>query len=240
MLNSFMIALGTMCVLLLITAQSEGGVVYQNNFTSGTAGSEWSPNTVTLAPNGTTYYLGEFSAQTATLTLPGLAAHNSVTVSLTLDILKSWDGNGPAGGNSFANPDSWSFTANGTSIFLATFANYNGGSGNTQSFGGPNGTGGYITTGAFPVKTGANTNGTLGYGTGDFGDAEYNLAFTFPSSSPTLALAFADTLNEGLGNESWALNNVVVSTSGVPEPTSIGAVLTAGLCLASRRRRAFA
>lgn len=224
-----------------LVAAAHGQVTVYNNDFSGGAGSEWSIAT-TKTSNGQTYlsdpngYYG-FGALTDTLTLTGLQAHSSVTLSFDLYMIGSQDGNGPAGGG----PDPWTLSQNGNSLIATNFANYTGG-GNSQDFGGPNGTGGYLTGGSYTNRTGSDTalGGQLGYGTGDYGDSTYHFAFTFAGTSPTQTFAFTSGENEGNGNEGWGLDNVRVTIvpTATPEPASFAAVGLGVLAFLRRRRKA--
>jgi hypothetical protein len=202
--------------------------VYSNDFSSG-AGSEWSNNT-TSTDNGEAFLGGAngFGNGTDTLSLSGLAAHTEVTVSFDLYVIQSMDGNGPAGGGL----DEWKLTSSGSSLQTlidTSFANYGG---DVQSFGGSNGSGGYLiaplnTTDpsvTYAPKTGSSAEGHLGFGTGDFGDTTYSLSFTFADSSSSLALAFESLQNQAPGDEGWGLDNVVVSTNA--DVTGVGGVVT--------------
>jgi hypothetical protein len=228
--------LPALIVCALATSTQADATIYSNNFSAG-AGSEWSNNT-TSVDNSVPFLGGTngFGNGTDVLTLTSVAPHTSVTVTFDFYAIQSWDGNGPQGGNSPSNPDAFELSVNGsvTPIFDASFANYT--VGNTQSFGGPDGLGGYITTGSFAPRTGETSGGDLGFGTGDFGDATYLLTFTFPDTSSTLALDFTSTQDQGPGDEGWGLGNVNVSIAGsVPEPASI-MLLAAGISGTMLRR----
>ena len=203
-------------------AAAAGTVVYSNDF-STSAGSEWSNRTIATS-NGERF-LGAsaygFGNGTDTLTLTGLAPHSSVTLNFDFYAIESWDGNGPNGGGI----DNFRVDQNGSNILLTNFANFR--YGNTQAFSlaTPNGLGF-----ANPPRSGAFDNGHLGYGVADFGDSTYRLSLTFASSSPTLALAFTSLQNQPPGDEGWGLDNVRVSISPVPEPSS-WALMCGGLGL---------
>jgi len=85
---------------LALPALAANTTVYTNDFSSG-AGSAWSNTSTSDAPNGQSF-LGQFGNTNTTLTLDGLAAHNSVTISFDLYVIRSWDGNSYANG-----PDIW-------------------------------------------------------------------------------------------------------------------------------------
>jgi hypothetical protein len=230
------------------------GVVYSNDFSSNANG--FSIQRLSTSPSGESF-LGEFASDTPgavpygyqsdgintwlttdTLTLNGLAAHGTVTVSFDYYALKSMDGDG-------FGPDGFFLTGGATgtehSIFSATFSNTS----NAQSFGGPDGHGGYIVVPfGFGAQTGATKVNSLGYTF--YGDSTYHLSFTFADSSPTLKLDWGFFCTQGINDESGGMDNVVVSTdaSGVtPEPSQaaalgIGIFGLVGLIIAARRRNA--
>ena len=71
-------------------------------------------------------------------------------------------------------------------------------------------------------QTGATAIGILGY-SNFFKDSVYHLSFAFPHTESTLTLEFSSSLFEGKGtaDESWGLDNVVVSAE---LPASSGAM----------------
>lgn len=211
-----------------LTSVAHGAIVYSNDFESGTA-PEFSPSPITTAPNNSTKFLGRFSGDslTTTLTLTGLGAHSQLTLALDLYIIQSWDGTGNLG----SGPDRLTFIADGTTVLDATFANR---SGSTQSYSDATPLGG----GPFPDKTSADAENTLGYSDFFGTNTVYNLSYTLAHSANTLTVTFSGIGLQGAGDESWGLDNVVVSTSGVvPEPATLAA-LGLGLAALARRRRA--
>ncbi|MBY0524658.1 MAG: hypothetical protein K2R98_14740, partial [Gemmataceae bacterium] len=70
-------------------------VAYFNDFESA-IGSAWASSAslnVATTPIGSRNFLGEFSNDTASLSLTGLPTHNQVIVSFDVFLLRSWDGN---------------------------------------------------------------------------------------------------------------------------------------------------
>lgn len=219
--------------LLALSAAASSQTVYTNAFTT-MPGTEWSDRTISTS-NGESFLASSangFGNGTDTLTLSALPAHNAVTVSFDLYIINSWDGNGPAGGNSLANPDSFGLTQNGSSLLLTSFANFTGG--NTQSYSAatPNGLGF-----SNAPRSGQFAANHLGFGDADYGDATYRFSYTFASSSSALALAFTSNQNQGVGDEGWGLDNVTVSVNPVPEPATFAALGLGALGMSRRRRR---
>lgn len=203
-----------------------GGSSYVYDF-EGDNFSGWSSNSVTVSPNGVRKFLGEFDNPTVTLTLENLPIHRSVTVSLDLLILKSWDGEGTNG------PDIWDFTVDGkTTLLHTTFDNILGDTGKQQNF--PDNYPGPT----HPVRTGAVEQDTLGYTF--YGDATYHLEYAIPHTGASLQLAFRGENLQGISDESWGIDNVKVQLSSqyvgpieptptatpTPEPILYGAEIT--------------
>ena len=177
------------------------------------------------SPNGKQRFLGEFGGPTVVtappydprhfvrvneavdLTLQGLKAHSTATVSFDLYVLKSWDGNNPNYG-----PDRWSLSVEGGATLLDTTFSNNAKTGaydlSLQD---------YPVAGSPPQMSASAVN-ALGYQF--FGDAIYHLTFTFPHAGETLVLHFASSLFEGkgIGDESWGLDNVRVSIDAGERP----------------------
>ncbi|THD57483.1 PEPxxWA-CTERM sorting domain-containing protein [Phenylobacterium sp.] len=202
--------------------------VYDNNFESGstagfTGAGGYTP-TIDVAPNGSTKFLGNLSTgqTTAVLTL-NTAGLTSVTLNYDLYSILSQDGN--ANGAGGGSGDSFVVTAGGNTISNFTFANYFGG--NTQSFCGSDGSGGYV-TGSCAPQTGASAKDTLGYGApgGGYDDATYDFSYTFTPTGATTVITFTSNDNEGVANEFYGIDNVAVTgvrpvtAGGVPEPAS--------------------
>ena len=139
------------------------------------------------------------------LSLPGLRAHNSLTLDFDLYILKSWDGNNPTYG-----PDRWSVAISGGPTLLSTTFSNNFKTGSDLSLQD------YPSTNS-PPQTGAFATNQLGYGFW-FGDAAYHMSFTFPHTASSVTVVFSSSMNEGKSekvrstrDESWGLDNVRVT-----------------------------
>lgn len=220
------LALVGVCAALPVYA---GTVVYSNDFQSGspgdTLGSEWSSNTrINETPSGELFlggaldpgfpfslYTRGLGQETATLTLEGLDSHTQVTVTFDLYIISSWGGTGgPADCN---GPDIWQLTADGTVLVDTTFSQF---SDCNQNY--PDSQASGITH-AGPTGTAAQD--TLAYADGG-GDSTYRVSVTFSHTASSLTLAFIGMANEGLGNESWGVDNLTVEIEGVPSLTLAG------------------
>ncbi len=208
---------------VIFAVQQPAERVYWSGFEFG-AGSEfvasgvlatWSNATFSTTPGTVAHaqdrFRGEFTNTTVTLGLSNLAAHSQITVSFDLYVIRSWDGNS---GGTFG-PDIWSLAVDGETLLGTTFCIHPSGEG-SQAY--PDGFPG----GEHPCGTGAAEEGTLGYtfNYAGFGvrpaNNVYRLSFTFAHSSDALTLGFAASGLQGIADESWGLDNVIVSVGNEP------------------------
>ena len=127
-----------------------------------------------------------------------------VRVSFDLFVIESWDGD-----DIYYGPDIWDLrTGDGLVLLHTTFSN-TAISGHAQNY--PDAYPGI----EHPAQTGAAAVNSLGYGV--YGDALYELTFTFPHSADTLVLDFSGSGLQDLSDESWGLDNVRV---GIAPPTT--------------------
>ncbi len=196
--------------------------VFSEDFSSGLAPAEFSGVTTVVGVQGYAG-LGGFSgnflhntslgnpALSTTLTLSGLAPHDSVQLNFLLAVIDSWDGS-----TGIASPDFFNFTVDGTSVFSETFENF--GSISDQSFDPMNATGARL---ARNVALGFNPS---------FNDAAYNMGVlnAIPHTNSMLTVSwFASGAGwQGVNGESWAIDNVevIINTTSnpiVPEPSTL-------------------
>lgn len=210
--------------------------VYINDF-QGAVGSEWSNTSVASAPNpdygGTRLFLGEFGNNTVSLSLNGLPAHGFTTVSFSLYLIRSWDGNDTTVVNSDPlGPDHWTLNvAGGPSLLNTTFSNGNpAGQAYSPSPGAVSCNAGYnavMPAGVYNPMTGASECYSLGYTfsdpnvTNEAMDSVYNLSFTFPHTSSSIMFNFGANGLQSLADESWGLDNVKVEVAAVPVPAAV-------------------
>lgn len=220
---------------------AQAAQVYSNSFnaTPGTAYPEWSSSIIsyastanppgagtlpapaitnTASPNNAQRFLGEFGGppigipgdrgynhtrvdQTINLSLSNLPAHSALHLAFDLYLLKSWDGNSPAYG-----PDRFVLSVAGGPVLLDTTLSNNPKTNTDGSFQN------YPATNS-PPWSGAFASNTLGY-SGFFHDSIYRLQYTFAHTGGNVTLKFSSSLFEGKGtaDESWGLDNVIVTT----------------------------
>lgn len=160
----------------------------------------------------------------ATLTLVNLPTHTAIDIDFLFATIDSWDGvNSPAG------PDRFNVTVDGATIFSEVFENSNSG---IQTYSPPPG-----------VELARRQELGFTVGTSFYGDSAYNMgldpAFTniaHSSDSVTIEWFTSDLSTwQGFTDESWAIDNLSVTLTGVPEPSSIG--MFGLVCLLGLRRR---
>lgn len=204
-------------------------VVYSNTFESGSSLSGWSIQRTSVTPTGRGF-LGEFGNETPRLSLGDLGEHTAITVSFDLFIIRSWDGNNTTPG---VGPDVWSMgydkSEGEQALLTTTFANQPAAWTRPQAY--PSAFGFADNS----MNAGASEVNTLGYFHREWAlSAVYRMQFTFPHSDPSVSVWFRASGLQGLSDESWGLDNVVVSV--IPAP---GALALAGLgaMLMLRRKR---
>lgn len=161
----------------------------------GAIGLEWSDTNIDATPSGGKF-LGQFANDSVTLTLIGLPAHLSVSVSFDLYLIESTEENGE---------HFFELSIDGGPVLMTTSFSHNPDS--TQSY--PDNYPG----GDYPGQTGAAV-GTLGYSDGDMVYSFPNLdrSFTFTHTNSTLVVRFSGS---GSAGQSWGLDNVCI-TLGLP------------------------
>jgi hypothetical protein len=200
-------------------------VVYSNDFEANTApgwsgaGSIQSPAGLVNVGFGKHHWRNDFVG-TSTLTVSGLAAHTSLNFSFDLAM---WD--------SIDQGDRFVIRVDGVAVYDSStdFFNY----GNDTQGHGP----GTLISDPF-----------TGFGTPDYGfnpgfrDSARHASFTLAHSGFSAEISFAFPNSQGGTDESFGIDNIVVSInsdpgpSGVPEPASLALVL-GGLALSVSARR---
>ena len=195
-------SLAFVCPISLPAADSQ--VIYSTDFETG-VGSEWSSVRTDVTPSGRKFF-GRFGNQTVTLTLVGLPAHASLGISFDLYIINSWDGNDPTWG-----PDIWQAEVVGDRLLKrTTFAWPSSDARQAYPASYPGGT-------TYPSGTRAAEKNTLGYVYAGFSmDSVYQMTFPIAHAADAVAFQFSAAGLQNIGDESWGLDNVMVTVDGVP------------------------
>lgn len=238
--------------LIGASAAASATTVYTADFQTS-IGAEWSTNfggglALDQAPaDANRRFLGRndgapklgFSNDVVKLSLGALGAHNKVSVSFDVYVINSWDGNG-ALGNGCCGPDLFgvslaNVTPGSASGLLTTFSNLDkagGATGFLQSY--PNA---FPNLPGSPAFSGAAEIGTLGYD--HISDSVYHITLNFDHTASSLELSFFGLNLQEIGDESWGLDNVTVSTTApvpLPAPALLLGASLLGL-LGARRKR---
>jgi hypothetical protein len=178
------------------------GSAYFNGF-EGPIGAEWSSTSTDTTPIDARRFLGQFDNATVSLTLGDLPPHTELSISFDLILIQSWDGNDPVFGD-----DVWDLSIRGSAPLLhTTFANYADG---RQAYPGSH------PGGDNPALSGAAEVQTLGYFYITPADSVYRLSFRFAHSASSVIFDFSGIGLQGIGDESWGLDNVEVTTNASP------------------------
>lgn len=186
-------------LLLMVTpawSQSQGVTLLEDTFDTP-PGAGWSTQATATAPATGEKFLGQFAAESVTLSLKDLPDHTWVRVEFDVYAIGSWDGNSPTDGPDLFRVD----TDDGRPLVRTTFGwRYE------QAYPGQFG----VHTN--PPRTGSTINNALGFTWKSFAvDDIYHIQLVFPHAKDTLGLTFASTQNEAIDNESWGLDNVTVT-----------------------------
>lgn len=210
---------------LALIGSAQAATIYSNDFESGNT-TGITGILISNSPNGDHYLGGLSQGGSSTLTLTGLGAYTNLSLAFDLIGIMSIDGTGSYG------PDSFQLIVNTVTLFDETFAQ-NAGWSQTYGNGG---------SGLVPGGTGVDVVGRYGYNIGYGLDQTYNLSFTgLGSNISSLAISFIGNTNQPLNDESFGVDNIVVSGDLAPIPLPGGLPLLAGgigLLGLLRRRKA--
>jgi hypothetical protein len=159
-----------------------------------------------------------------------------VRIEFDLYIIRSWDGNFDL---DFRGPDFWAMDQGIVPVnpedwdYITTFSNWDPSTGPRQAF--PQDYG----IGDNPARTGAVENDTLGFlfdsGEGPFiQDAVYHGDVLYSHTDSSFIVTFGAEHLQELADESWGIDNVVVSVD-VPEPCTLFLLFTGGLVFLRER-----
>lgn len=192
---------------------AEATIIYHNDFqTAFLNGWSSTGGSVTISTSPSSHkFLGRnpdygFSYETVSLSLSGIPVPNmGIHLAFDLYIIASWDGNSTEWG-----PDIFNLSVSGGPTLLnTTFSTHD-----YQSY--PEN---YSTGASYEWNTGASEVGTLGYTHMPFTNAIYHLEYTFSHSNSDLIINFAGINLQQIEDESWGIDNVVISV--IPEPNTI-------------------
>lgn len=181
-----------------------------------------------LGPTGNVFggqFLRSPTGNEVTLTLTDLPAHTSISLGFLLAAIDSLDGTG-----TFPQGDFLRITLDGVEVFRESFAN--AADYQVQSYEAPEG-------GVLARRTDLGFQGPGGYYT----DSAYNMYLEpklqdllHSASTATFTFVMEGPGVQDLSDESWAMDNVTVSVSAVPEP-SVSWLALVGLLGATALRR---
>ncbi len=208
-------------VALLAVGSTHAATAYTQDFETGTLGADWSgAGSIQTTSGLSAFGFGDLHLRNETtgasvLSLSGLAPHTEMTVSFSLAMWDSIDSGG----------DIFQVQVDGGFVINREFGNY---------YGESTGPGTVLT----PPFTGFSTP-DYGYNS-YFRDSARAVSVTFAHSAPSLALSFQFPNSQGYTDESFGVDNLVVSINAVPEPGTYALMGfgLAGLALMQRRRSA--
>ena len=203
-LGSLRRALVPAATLLLALPAGAQVVVYTNDFESGPLGPEWSGGGSVQSSQGMSAlgfganHLRNDAAAATLLTLGGLAAHTSMTLSFDLAM---WD--------SIDWGDTFQLFADGNALFDGAFGNYFTPSGQCEGPG---------TQISGPFTSFADPG--FGYNSINH-DCARAVSFTFAHTGATVQLSFAYPGTQSGLDESFGIDNVEVETNAVPGTSAV-------------------
>jgi subtilase family serine protease len=208
-------------LLATLGSAARAQIIYSADFNSSTAPG-FSNARFASSPDGSRRALGRYGNESATLNLSGLQAGHAYRVDAKVYAFDSWDGNAASVG-----PDRWSIATGSGSGWTTTFSAF---SSSAQAF-------------PFEYGLGTSTAGSGGAAcncgwrcwSGNVGPWIYPVWLRFTAVGPTESVTFAGSGLEDLCNESWGLDDVVVTDLGTtPEPVSDACSTATSIDLASR------
>lgn len=184
-------------------------VVSSENFESGATG--WSDNTTTSGGSILTTYLGRHSqeagAQNTFKTYALSGTENYVTIGFDFYEIDSWDG------------ETFRLYINDSAVFINNFqqGTYD------MPLDGSSGSVSYTIQQTTPF----NAN----FVHGSWNDQTYHFELRIQTTASTIKLGFSSTLDQGVTDEAWGVDNIVVSElrgSGTPGPFNVSEISTNG------------
>jgi hypothetical protein len=187
---------------------ANAGVIYSNDFESGVAEGFSNFTGVAEAPNGESYIGHLIFGDTSLLTLDNLSSASLITIDFDVYGLRSLDG--------IDNGDNFEFFVNGESLFVDYYGHSDG-----------------VLVGPSTGELVSHDDDTFGHGYFYGGASTYHYSVSFLNTNDTVSFGFKANTNQGWPDESFGIDNVVVTS--VPEPSTLAILALAVLGLASRK-----
>lgn len=202
--------LATGILLLGVATASEAALISQEDFESGATG--WNNNTVTNGGSTFTNFLGLFAGSGGSQSVQKAYALSGTQTNVTVDLdiyeIDSWD---------YEN-----FKIFVNDNVLTTFQfKHNRDDSSINSI----------------QKIFPGDDGNRNYGFAGWPDQGYHYSFTYQTTDASFKLGFGSTLDQGVGDEAWGVDNIrIESNAPVPVPATMllfgsGIVSMAGLRL---------
>ena len=169
-------------------------IVQQNDF-SQSAGPEWSNSSIATAPNGGEKFLGRFNNHTVSFNRSNMPPHNRISIELDLYIMDSWDAD-----------EIWSMSVNGETIINTSFSNIYYNQAYPDNLPASN-----------PPRSGVTAITEFGFSTVWGDDAIYHISRSLYHNSDSLNIVFSASNMEPLDNESWGIDNILITYLDQPE-----------------------
>ena len=242
--------LGTAITLIFGLASAQAAGWYFEDF-EGLSDplTEWSSKPTDVTPGTPSHqpdrFLGPFVNGSTILTLNDIPAHDLITVSLDLYVIRTWDGNGSSGGEEWdfsiwdQGAGDWQVLQQNGNDLHTGFSNMEDVGNTRQAYPDP------YPEGDNPARTGAAENNMLGFEYYDpprenpITDSVYHIqADPIAHTGSSLQLRFSASWLQAVINpgnnawdESWGLDNVAVT----PEPATLTLLALGGLTVLKRR-----
>lgn len=197
-------------------AFAQGTLVYSADFESGTPAEFSSGGTsddqigAEAINQGLSTYLGKFTlADTTTLTLNGLPAHNFVRLDVDVYFFQTWDGSNATFGDDF-------FSVSGDISFSETFTNHQGTAESPeQTY--PTLADVYLNSDGTAVASFGSSSNTFAYFS--LGPTSSGTGFVTPHDAAGFSVTFGGPTSQS--DEQWGIDNVRVTVCDTAEECSV-------------------